>query len=303
MKKYLFTLTPLVVACLVGSLVAINLAQAGKAVFAKKTGSLRYYDAVKQLKATALQEQTALLGKTLPSAQHSLWLKMKKEIIDKELRKKAFIKDGELVVNHDELDVISSTLVARVKLLAQPHSKKSDRMIAIASAQSRAKDLLRRHSYNNAEHINSILRDAKAGIKLATTHGRIALSKLEELIIAAMERFEQAGKRDKIAISRLDAEVQVLRAIKKAKPSMTQEIAANTRMMDALNKQAAHDRITQKFVDGLIKEVVDIITKKTVDQKLTTKKTAKPKKEQKRGKDGYGKGRWGNLMRPQAVVN
>lgn len=305
MNKYLSLSIPLVMLGFTGTLVALTLAHNKNDQ--KKQGTVEYYTAVKQLKTKVLEEQTRQLDKTLISTQLALWLKLKKEIIDKELRTQAFIKDGNLVVSSEELDSLANKLTKRVKELAQSQGKKSDRMVSLDQAQSRIRDLLRRHGYQNQKQISSILNDALPTIEKEAASSRIALSKLEELTVAAIKRFKDKTKSSGTKrLSRLAAEVQVLKAIKMAKPSLTQEIAASTKMMDVLNKQASRDYISQEFVDNLIKEEVAKITqgkpKKNVRKKPAPASKAE-KKEQKRGKDSsYGRGRWGNLKRPRASL-
>ena len=97
-----------------------------------KTDTVGYYVAIKDLKSRVLSRYEQLMPKAAYSAKQALWLKIKKQLIDKDLRVKVFIvKDGEVVVKRSDLEALATAVKARVTDLVGTKSKKNDRMISL----------------------------------------------------------------------------------------------------------------------------------------------------------------------------
>lgn len=220
-----------------------------------------YFSAIKNLKNHMLTIYENLVPKSPYSAKQALWLKIKKQLIDKELRKKAFILKEELVVNQADITALSAAITTRVNDLVSGQRKKNDRMISLGYAESKVRDLLRRSGYRNQEHITAIMQLIQKDLKRVSVNNRIAQSKLENLAIAAMKRFKHANL-DPHIISRLAAEVKMLTAIKKAKLPPAQEITATNNMIDTLNRKSSRDNLTEEFVNEVIKETLDRLKEK-----------------------------------------
>lgn len=271
---------------------------------AAKTDTVAYYVAIKDLKSRVLSTYEQLIPKAAYSAKQALWLKIKKQLIDKDLRLKAFIvKDEELVVKSSDLETLARAVKDRVTDLIGTKTKKNDRTISLGYAQSKVRDLLRRSGYHNPDDVSAIMRDVQRDLKKTIPNNRIAQSKLEELTVSAMKKFKR-NNLDPQIMSRLAAEVKILTAIKNAKLSQAQEITATNEMMDKLNHKSARNNLTQEYVTEVIKEVIDRIKekharkqKKSILKKQPVKKI-KLKKEQKREKRDE-RGRWGNLKGPE----
>ena len=254
-----------------------------------KTDTVTYYAAIKDLKSRVLRTYEQLMPKAAYSAKQALWLKIKKQLIDKDLRVKAFIvKDGEVVVKRSDLEALATAVKARVTHLVGTKSKKDDRMISLGYAESKVRDLLRRSGYHNPEHVTAIMRDVQRDLKKTISNNRIAQSKLEELTVTAMKKFKR-NNLDSQIMSRLAAEVKILTAIKNAKLSQAQEMTATNEMMDKLSRKSARNNLTQEYVTEVIKEILDRIKekndrkqKKSPVKKQPVKKI-KLKKEQKKG--------------------
>ncbi len=268
------------------------------------TDTVAYYVAIKDLKSRVLSTYEQLMPKASYSARQALWLKIKKQLIDKDLRLKAFIvKDEELVVKSSDLETLARAVKARATDLIGTKSKKNDRMISLGYAQSKVRDLLRRSGYHNPDHVTAIMRDVQRDLKKTISDNRIAQSKLEALTVTAMKKFKR-NNLDSQIMSRLAAEVKILTAIKNPKLSQAQEITATNDMMDKLSRKSARNNLTQEYVTEVIKEILDRIKekkdrkqKKSVMKKQPVKKI-RLKKEQKREKRDE-RGRWGNLKGPE----
>lgn len=271
---------------------------------AKEENTISYYSAIKLLRSSALRENQKL-GQVFFGPHQTIWQKIKKDLVDKELRRKAFIKNSELVVAHDLVQQIETKVKAKTKELAEAQGKKQDRMISIGYAESRIRDMLRRAGYHDTEEIQRIMKNVEKSIKQTVKKSkRIALSKLEELTLAAMKQNKESEKHYQTKeLSRLGAEVKILTAIKNKKFSMTQEIKATDLMTEALNKQKKR-RFSLESVEEIIEKIFKTLGNKqpTEKSKATLKKKASSKKsEQKRGKH-YGRGRWGNEKRPAKAI-
>lgn len=249
--------------------------------------SVSYYSTLKLLRARALRENQKF-GPVFFGPHQTIWQKIKRELVDKELRRTAFIKDGELVVAHAVLDDLETKVSAKTKELVEAQGKKQDRMISIGYAESRVRDMLRRAGYRDAKEIQTVMRDVEKSVKHTIgKNKRIALSKLEELTLAAMKRHKENDKsyanKD---LSRLGAEVKILKAIKKKKLTPAQEITAINKMTDALNKQKTR-RFSTEVVDSIIERVFNTMEHKK--QSPASKKEPAKKKSQPRKKSTPGK--------------
>ncbi|MBM3886472.1 hypothetical protein FJ364_00955 [Candidatus Dependentiae bacterium] len=261
--------------------------------------TISYYQTIKQLKHNTLLAYEKIAPKATYSAKQALWLKIKKQSLDKEIRNKAFIaKNNELVVKRVDLERLSTVAIDRVKDLAKNHNKKADRMISFGYAESKVRDLLRKSGFRNTEHVKIIMEDIKKSLKEITTGTRIALSKLEHTTVSAMKRFKKQNK-DPEVISRLAAETKILKAIKNAQLTSTQQIAATNEMADALSRRTSRDTLTKSFVDEVIHKIIKRAQEKKQKSKKIThkKKSTKRAKTQKRGKNEKPK-RWGNPRKP-----
>lgn len=240
--------------------------------------SVSYYSTLKLLRARAFRENQKL-GPVFFGPHQTIWQKIKRELVDKELRRTAFIKGGELVVSHAVLDDLETKVSAKTKELVAAQGKKQDRMISVGYAESRIRDMLRRAGYRDAKEIKTVMRDVEKSVKRTIgKNKRIALSKLEELTLAAMKRHKENDKsyanKD---LSRLGAEVKMLKAIKKKKLTAAQEITAINKMTDALNKQKTR-RFSTEVVDSIIERVFNTIEHKKQSPAIK-KKTSKPRKK------------------------
>lgn len=271
------------------------------ATFPAKTLFIPYYDAVKKLQAHSATQQEKILGKTLYAKRQALWKKLKREVIDKNLRKQAFIKNGELVIEQTIFDSLQQTVTKRVEEISRTQRKKNDRIISIGYAESRVRDILRRSGYRDSREVQTLLDQVGKEVKKVATDSRIALSKLEEITLQAIRRFKRTGEfYGNKRLSRLGAEVRMLKAIKEAKLPYTLEIEASTKMMDALGKKMTKGRPLEEDVDAIIREVLEKIKQKQAAKKRT-KKVKRASKNPKRGTE-YGRGRWGQLKRPTAAT-
>lgn len=267
----------------------------------KDKDTVSYYSALKLLRSRALRENQKL-GTVFFGPHQTIWQKIKRDLVDKELRRKAFIKDGELVVSHNVLEELETQVTTKTKSLVQAQGKKQDRMISTGYAESRIRDMLRRAGYRDTKETEIIMRDVEKSIKrIIGKNKRIALSKLEELTLAAMKHHKENQKSyAKKDLSRLAAEVKILRAIKKKKLSPAEEFTATDMMTDALAKQKSR-RFSSESVDAIIEKTFKTMeskARKSSKPKAIKKQKASSKKtEQKRGKPS-GKGRWGNEKRP-----
>lgn len=269
--------------------------------FPVKTAFIGYYDAVKKLQAHIAAEQEKILGKTLYGTRQALWKKLKREVIDKNLRKQAFIKNELLVVEQATLNALQQKLSQRVEEISRTQRKKTDRMISVGYAESRVRDILRRSGYRDPREVQTLLDQVGKEVKKIATTGRIALSKLEDITLQAIRRFKRTGEfYGKGRISRLGAEVRMLKAIKEAKLPYTLEIEASTKMMDALGKKMTKGRPFEEEVDAIIRDVLEKIKQKRAAKK-PNKKVKRASKNPKRGTE-YGRGRWGQLKHPRAAT-
>lgn len=247
-----------------------------------------YFDAVKKLQARVLLEQTRIIGKPSYSARQALWLKLKKQIITKELTKKALIKNDVLVVKTSDIDALSRKLVARVNDLVRPSNKKN-RIISIGYAESKIRDMLRKAGYRHPEHVKTITRTVLRELKISKQIRRIPLATLEEITERAMKNFKRSAALQE-SISRLAAEVMFLKAIKAANLTQAKEIEAINKMTDALTKLSSREQVTHKAVKALISETLENLGQK--------KPLTKNKKNKKRGQK-VRSGRWGKPREPR----
>jgi hypothetical protein len=268
------------------------------------TQTVSYYRAIKYLKNYAFSTHKQLVPNAPYSAKQALWLKIKKQLIDKDLRQKAFIsKNEELTVKSSDVETLALGVKARITDTISSQNKKNDRMISLGYAESKVRDFLRRSDYHNPAHVATIMRDIQHNLKKTISGTRIALSKLEELTVTAMKKFKN-NNRDPQILSRLGAEVKILTAIKNANLSEAQEITATNKILDKLSGKSRRNNLTKEYVNEVIQEILTPIKekqkekqKKLVIKKQPTKKI-EAKKEQKRGKSDK-LGRWGNSKKPE----
>lgn len=269
------------------------------------TDTISYYSAIKLLRSSALRENQKI-GQVFFGPHQTIWNKIKKDLIDKELRRKTFIKDGELVLTHNLYEELEAKVKSKTKELVASQGKKQDRMISLGYAESRIRDMLRRAGYRDTEETQRIIKNVEKSIKKTVKKNkRIALSKLEELTFAAMkENKKKEPKHKDKELSRLRAETKILTAIKRKKLSKANEIRAITLMTDALNKEKKR-RFSSESIEAMITKIFKTLESKERPGKINAsakRKKSSKKIEQKRGKP-YGRGRWGNHKRPAPTID
>jgi hypothetical protein len=267
-----------------------KLATQRTSVVITEQGYESYFNAVKKLQARVLLEQTRIIGTPTYSAKQALWLKLKKQLVNKELYKKAIIKNEELVVKTSDVVALSRKLVARVNDLVHPTNKKN-RIISIGYAESKIRDILRKAGYRHPDHVRTITRNVLRELKIAKQTRRIPLSTLEEITAKCMKNFKRSGALQE-SMSRLAAEVVFLKAIKTAKLTPAQEIDATNRITDALSKITSREQLTHNVVKELIAQTIDDVKNPNKKKSKKSRETPAPKKDKKRGQK-VRSGRWG----------
>jgi hypothetical protein len=213
-----------------------------------------YFDAVHNLKQAVFTAYDKAAGaKTTGSTRYIVWAKIKKQMVDKTLRAQAFVNNKELMVYDLDIENLKEQVTARTLELVKTLSARTDRSLPLGYAESKIRDQVRRFGYRSPATTTQLVRDALKEVKKAAgKKARIAQSKIEEITAAVIKKFKEAQQATNPTLSRLQAEIEILKAVRRANLDQAKEITLTNKMMDALTRQSSRESLTTDYVKELI---------------------------------------------------